>query len=765
MPLDLKGVRTSDEGVEITFSKNLGTYFQYGTVKSSIWQYFNPNSREWNFIKVQKLPFAEHDYSIIIRNGWVIRKLERIVETPYYYYCENNDLKNITKHDAIIKGYQYSPGILKVPAVKKDDNVFVNVRKVYFPTEVFKILRELSVMQKEEDGRILYLCFKSTDIQKVYQLLYPIRIRLEYQKDFIEEVKELDPTEIETLSELPKFLSEILTLSYSNFLKKEERIEKFLLTLIYRDLTKIHNEDLKKKLEELFDLCNKGDYICKQILDFLIESITTYFDWDCYENWKVDSNIDGLIFKATPLSYNEKWSNTYYKIIFPELETVLHWTTTISPTKKGIGEFHELYARLKEVKMIKWRIYPYLGRIKNTGTREDNIFEEGEKEFVKKSFDSVLGIPSFERILAEREYLSSFSLDLEDWHGHYYLDRYFLAIVKIVDPLLLDFPFPRTKVEDIFGNKFIIEWNWDAYVHSKEDIHNFGPGGWFSILLKNIFGKRRFTNIECPIFQTAQTIKPFFHNKDLALRYNFLALIKYFGYIPRGGFKNLSHFFSEQTIDVILNDLLEKNLVYQKDENIYYVYKCLNKEQMNELIELMTVTEKIPHRDMYRQKWYITWSLIRGHYPLIHPLIYANKLSKDKKLEASGEEVGTYSKLEEFIDIISTHHKNEIKRRRAAKINFFINNRKPNINQGEVKIGEKDEDKYVNYASLMIYNFGNVTILGSGSRIPKAHSIVQKVVRKFAYMEPKVVRTDSPLQHKGGFTVPAVKFEIEMFSI
>jgi len=765
MPHQVSKEKISDESSKIPYCSSLGTYFRYGTYKSAMWQYFNPKTRGWDFIKVMRQPFGSYKNSIILRNGWVIRKLERTDKTHHYYLCQNDKIEAINKNTALIEGYKYSPGILHIPAVREEDNIFVDIRKVYFPEEIFKKLLDLSIYNEEEDGRILYLCFRSSDAKEVYRLLYPIRIRLEYQDDFIEEVKEFDPTEIETLAEVPKFLSELLTLSYSNYLKKEESIEKFLLTLIYKDVSKVRDENLRKKLEELFDRCNKGDYVCNQILNFLIESITTYFDWECYENWRAESDINGLIFKATPLSYSEQWTNTYYKIIFPELETVLHWPTTLAPTKKGVGEFHTLFARLKEVILRRWRVYPYLGRIKNTGTQKDTCFEDGEKEFVKRSFDSIRGIPSFERILAEREYLSSFSLDLEDWHGHYYLDRYFLAIVKIIEPLLLDSPYPRTMVEDIFGNKFIIEWNWDAYIHSVEDIHNFGPGGWFSILLKNTFGRRRFTKMEYPIFQTAQTIKPFFHNKEYALRYNLLALIKYFGYIPKGELNKFSKYFSNYDVDNLLKDLFDRNLIYQKGENIYYIYKCLNTDQMAELIELMTDAEKTPHKSMYHQKWYITWSLIRGHYPLIHPLIYANKLSKDEKLDASSEEVETYNELEEFIDIISAHHKKEIKRRRAAKINFFINNRKANIDQGEVKIGKKDEEKYVSYASSMINNFGNVTILGSGRWIPKAHAVVREVIRKFAYMEPKVVRTDFPLQNPRGYNVYAVRFEIEMFGL
>ena len=768
MPSQISEVPHNEREVSMSIpykEGSLGKYFKFGTHKSAIWQYFNPKTRDWDFIKATKQPLGNYKNSIILRNGWVVRKLERAGKTQYYYFCQSDEIKTINKSIALNEGYKYSPGILHVPAVRKEDNIFVDIRKVYFSEEIFKKIVDLSVHEEEEEGRILFLCFKAPDIKKVYNLLYPVRVRLEYQDDFKEEIKEVEPDELEALTEIPKLLSELLTLSYSCFLKKEGSIENFLLILIYRDQQKIRNEELRKKLSKLFELSDNGDYVSTQILNFLIESITTFFDWECYENLKVEPDIQGMIFKAAPISYSERWSNTYYKIIFPELETTLHWPTTLAPTKKGTGEFHPLYARLKTVQLRRWRIYPYLGRIKNTGSQKDADFGESDRDFLKKSFASALGILSFERILSEREYLSGFTLDLEDWQGHYFLDRYFLAIVQIDEPLLLDSPLPQTRVKDIFGNSFIIEWNWDAYTHSKEDIHEFGRSGWISILLKNTFGRKQFTKSEFPVFKTAQTIKPQFHNREFAFRYNLLALIKYFGYVPIRKLRTLSKFFREPDITVLMNALFDGDLIYQAGDNIYYIYKCLNKEQMARLIDLMTDAEKIPDKELFYQKWYITWSLIRGHYPSIHPLIYAKKLSRKEKLDVPINEVETYNILEEFIKAVSISHQKEIKRRRVDKLNFFINHRDPNIKENEIRISRKEEHAYTRYASLMIQNFGKATILASGKRIPKAHSVVRELMRKFSYMEPKVSRKDYPLEHQKGFNIPGVKFEIEVYGI
>ena len=64
-----------------------------------------------------------------------------------------------------------------------------------------------------------------------------------------------------------------------------------------------------------------------------------------------------------------------------------------------------------------------------------------------------------------------------------------------------------------------------------------------------------------------------------------------------------------------------------------------------------------------------------------------------------------------------------------------------------------------------IHENGIVEILAIGKRIPKAHSIVKELMRRFSYMEPKILRKDSPIKHEKGFELPAVIFKVEVYGL
>lgn len=73
--------------------------------------------------------------------------------------------------------------------------------------------------------------------------------------------------------------------------------------------------------------------------------VISFFDWKDLQDLGTNPTITGLIL-GTSKEFNSKWTNNYYKIIIPELESVLHLQTTISPSKSGIGEIHPLAFRL-----------------------------------------------------------------------------------------------------------------------------------------------------------------------------------------------------------------------------------------------------------------------------------------------------------------------------------------------------------------------------------------------------------------------------------
>lgn len=630
-----------EELPHILHKRMLERYFKYVIQESESWQYFNPKHRNWEFLKLAKELSEEHNYFLILRNGWVIRKLER-KGSNYYYLCENNNLITITEEIAGITGYEYSFGIFFLPAIIKEEYIFLHIRDFYFPSRFFNVLRTLSYKEeKGSDDFYTTFVFKEEDKKRLEHIMYKLRIRLQYQTEFItENKKEKSAMQI---GDIKKLLSDILTSIYSNYLKTETQIEELELILLNKEWESIKDEQLRENLNQLAELEAQGDMIAKKVLHFLTEKIIIYFDWKYYFDSILSPNLEGLIIKATPLTFSEKWANNYYKVIFPVLETTLFWQTTISPTRLGIGEFNTLSSRFKKVSISKWRIYPYLGKLKNTGTRDDIEFTESDQNFIKKSLYSIIGIPSLEFILSKDGYVDSFNLDLEVWKGAYTLDRYFLAIVKVMEPLEYEAPTPRTKVIDIFGNGFSIEWDFNTYLYCLEDIHSIEKGGWISILLQNVFGE--YESDDIPKFRTAHTISPRFVKKEEAYRHNITALIKYCGFLSKEHIKKFFHkTIYEVDLQYVIEELINEGTLYEENGVVYYVYKCLTNKEMADLVGIMNDPIKIPAKSMFRDKWYLTWSLIREHTSQVHPLIYSEHLFKDLNIQKNEVETNTFFK-------------------------------------------------------------------------------------------------------------------------
>lgn len=741
-----------------------GKYFRIGTAKSATWQFFNPRKRIWEYIQVQKHPTEEYEYSIILRNGWIVRKLESQERPHYYYLCKDSDIVNMSKNEALLLAYTYSPQSLQIPIVKKDDYLYMNLRSLYLPTAHYKALLDLSMPVENISIGEPILCFRSKDIPIIREILNKIRVEINIQSEFKIPTKKVEAITTREVMEIRKILSDILTLSYSCFLKKESDIERFLVLVVNREWDHIHDEQLREKLKKLGKLEESGDILASNLLKTL-EKISSYYDWRFYADEGVSSDISGIVVGMTPFTFGKEWSQNYYKMIFSSLENLLYWPTTMSPTRAGKGKVEPLRARLNTVTLKKWRIYPYMGRLKYTGkTDTDVIFQKSLSDNLRKAFLSVLGIPSLEKILSERGYLSGFNLDLESWKGVYNLSRYFLAVVQILEPLEIDGPTPITWVRDIFGNVFLIRWDIDTYFHCVDDIHSFQRYGWISILLKNEFKNVPVTPEGISIFESVFGIGPRFVKKEEACDLNTIAVVKYFGFLQKETLKRIvSQYFLSYDLMVSLSKMIDEGALFEHQGIIYYVYQTLNKEGVAQLVDLMADASKLPSKKLLAEKWYMTWCLIREQYGLIHPLIYAKSLDPNSKLVVPASEQGKFETLEENLQEVVTNHQKEIKIRRTKRMTFLMQTRKPDLSFHPTRVDKKDIFTYVHDASIMLQNFGNATIEAMGRHVAKAHGVVTALIRKFAYMEPKVTRTDSFVKHVNGYTVRSVKFEVETY--
>ncbi len=746
---------------QFAFKEKLGAYFLFSVSKGDFWQFFNPKTRSWDFLKVKK-DNSNDSFFVLFRNNWVVRKLIPSSKQQYYYICIDEDLKAQKRNEAIIHGYQYSPGIFKIPAVLKEKIVYVDIRKVFLPEQIYKdlITRALHVQSDEKSTN--FLCFNEKDMHKIYSIFHTARIWVEYKDDFIETEPSMEETEI-SIETIASLISSILSKSYSYYLKSESEIENFILALYERNFRYIEGTSFVKDLELLFEQVDKENIIAKNFLNYLIDNITSYFDWSYLDEFEIDPEITGIIYKANPLSSTNNWKTNYYKLYIPDLELFLHWPTSIYPKRIKFGSTNLFEVRLKKVTLKRWRIYPYLGRLKNTGTRDTILFDERDPELISRSFMLSTGIPSIEFILSQKGYLQAFNIDMGNWKGHYELSRFFLAIVRIERNLEISSPTPVTIVKDIFGNRFTIKWDFHTYKYNIDTFHDLKSGGWISVLLRNDFFAFKKSKQKNKAFYAVDNFSIRFLKKDEAFKANIVALVKYFGFISKERLISLKCIVPTEQLEKLVIQLIEEGYIFEYKGNVYYIYNCTSRDFFQKMIQNVA-DPSFPHKIASKDnRCYMFWSLINENSALIHPLTYSYAIFQKEHIIVSDNEYKNYDDIQNLIFSVKLEHGQEMSVRKLDYYNHMMINKDESFTGKDVYVGKKDELNYFWFAKNVLQNNGTVNLLASGRRIAKAHRIVLKLKRMFAHMAPHISRDNTQITHEKGYNVKAVKFVITLY--
>ena len=84
MPDDLSPEELVNQAPKIDFCGQIpfGKYFKMGISKGSTWQFYNVLERKWRFIPTHKEGYGNNEHSVLLRDGWIIRRLEAY-EQPY----------------------------------------------------------------------------------------------------------------------------------------------------------------------------------------------------------------------------------------------------------------------------------------------------------------------------------------------------------------------------------------------------------------------------------------------------------------------------------------------------------------------------------------------------------------------------------------------------------------------------------------------------------------------------------------------------------
>jgi len=723
-----------------------GNFFPMKASSNDMWQFFNSTKRRWDFLKVHKTKTFLDSPSIILRNGWLVRKLHR-GRAPLLYSVKDDKLIQTNISETEKKISEFDQDLVELKANVDDENFLtINLSDVHFTNKEYQEMTNLNGAVSM-DG-VLYLPMPSLD--SLRQILVNAKVDLKIENNI--QIKLTEESE-----QIQSKISKLLQILYSKYLKKESKIEELQIALLTKSLDSIQDEDVRESL--MFITKDHLDNTEKILYDFLSEKVVTYFDWKLLADFSIDHYVEGLTLSGTSKDYLGKWSTNYFKIILPNFESVVHLQTRISPTFRGIGEIDPLKVRLSKIQIEKWRYYPYLGKLKNTGNRDEIAFDYADIPFINSSLRSIIGIPTVEKILREMCFLDSFSLDLEEWHGSYNLSRYFLACVKVIKPLDESAKIPCLLVEDFFGNQFKIAWEFKTYQHYSADIHGISKGGYISVVIKNKFDNSLNERDEID-FETLFGVSfRFVTRKDFFTK-NVLSLIKYVGHTNIEILKQVLKNTMVPNIEEILQELEKSHEIHIRNNMCYYCYNSLTAEQLSSLLDLMDNPESLPQETLFSEKWYVAWSLIRENLPTIHPLSYSININ-------TKDNVPTISTLDQILQLIAatkeSHHK-QITERAQKRTDYLLHMQKNSTFQ-ETLVGEKDPEMYIRHARYMFKNFGQASLKARGRRIPKAHYIAKYLARQFSYIEPRIVRKDNVTKDPIGRPVREVEFSLESYKL
>lgn len=725
---------------------NFGTYFAMTSSEHDMWQFFDPIRRNWFFLNIKK--HSNQEYFIIFRNGWVVRKVHR-KRHPYYFKVNDNDLIPIGTQTAYskIQSFPNVPIILK--CTEENGHMIIDAHKFHFQIDDY-----LKIMSFEGtrafDGKIFIPISEFSTLQS---LLLKKNILISIENNDVEQ--NFDDEE-----KIPQMeISDLLKILYSKFLKKESGIEELQLILLTKNTSNIEDKEIKNILNLIFK--KQFSQFDEILYNFLTTKLVQYFDWKQMTAFSVDSDILTLLLSGTPKKFQGNWYTNELTLILPNFELLVYLQTTLSPYNQSVGELDPEKIGLRKTRLQKWRLFPYLGKLKNTGKKDEIFFEKTPHSFINSSFRTIIGIPTIEKILRDMCYLDSFNLDLQEWRGSNNLSRYFIAYVKVLQPIDDSGKIPCMIVEDFFGNIFRLSWDFETYKRNFQEISKISKNGYLSIILKNLLNNK-YNSKDDIDFTTVFGISFRFITKEDFFLKNLLAIIKYIGYVDCETLRKFVSNFSEFDFDSLLLSLSNNDEILIRKNICYYKYNALTKKQFSFLLDIMEDPSLLPTREIFNERWYVLWSFMRENLSLIHPLLYSIPVNSIKQLSGDLKGVKT---LFDFIIATKNFHKFQISVRSKARTNYILNTSKNTDNFQETLVGRKNEIVYINHSRSIFRNFGQSCVKSRGKWIPKAHLVANFVSRRFSFMEPRVKRVDRTVVDKGGRSFKEVEFYIEAYKL
>lgn len=509
-------------------------------------------------------------------------------------------------------------------------------------------------------------------------------------------------------------ISDLMKESYKEYLHNQNKVEDYAQLIKARNWHQVSSPRLKKMLVDISNRSYYNENAPQQLLQYLGNRLPLCVDWKDLRAAGQAHEIYGIVVDEQKSKYRGADVSPYYKMVLPNFEIMVGCRTSQEIGGKGNGGPRSFV-------VDQWRFNPFLGRLRLTPYTQ-LISARSSGEEIREGLETLLGIPTYEKILADKLYIDSFFLDLDPhlWKGHLEISRYFSGYGKLVQREVQEFDEPTSLMADVFGNHFYLAWDLPTYTRFRDWIEGSSLYRWKGFFAQANILKSYRVHYDAPVFQLVPgtTIKDVGFKSAVApgtliaiLRYYKLSAEEELVEILRG-------FVGQAVVRETIKKLVDSGRVVVHKGKLYYKYNFVSKEEMKKLLEkrgrLKPGLEFI-YKTLFCSEHYLA---------IIHPFRHGKSILEGKRF-LNGYEV-KYIKRAEERELVVTSDK---------------------------------VDGYIDKVKRFITKTGIVTLSSRGRWAGVAQEVASNLIRDYADEEPILLRHDTMLHHKGK-DVPEIKHRV-----
>lgn len=516
-------------------------FFQGNLPEGSHVQFLRILDRTW--LPIHWLPTGAGRRPLLL-NGWILRSFRVEGRPPDFGIVQEGSVHPIqaSKVDYILRARRL-PSI-RLGLLRDPEHVYLDVSETWLPTQLYAHLAALSPrheLLRTEDGEFAFWQFRSADWPKVEAELEDYGLRPELSS--IESWKQRKDA-----AEIPlapvELVSNLLSELYSRYLKNEDRINYLRTDLALEAEKPFDSAELNSIWAKLREEAATNPTAALGI-DFVRDFSHRMVDWKDAELQGLTPQLESIILSVEKTRFGGAYSGNYFRIYVPEFDTILHLSTTISPERHREGRADPARTFLRRLILARWRAYPYLGRVRNTGDAGSLSTQQLDPAIRTFIMTHLASLPSLEALVSDAGQFAAFNIDRNTWsEGHHPFSRTFVSPFEVKAPLDRYCSQPSIFARDVFGLPSQLIFDFEDFERRRGFIRSLQPGQWIEVILSDTLRGRQRTQTDRFEFQVEPFHKIEVISRQRAEEISALGIVKSYRSISDAGVELLDRAWS-----------------------------------------------------------------------------------------------------------------------------------------------------------------------------------------------------------------------------